>query len=344
MEKSSPLISADSHVIEPEDLWAKGLPQSMRANAPRYPSHPYQVHNGGAVGATRVKEMAVDGVSAEVLYPSLMLDQFSIKDAALQEACFRVYNEWLAEYCSHAPDRLFGIATLSLYDVEQAVKEARRCKDGGMRGVMIWQVPPEELSFGSKHYEKFFAAVEEMELPISMHANTGMPFVLGGAASWGSDAVRRITTLVNVKLMYAQNALTQFIFSGALERFPGMKTVLVENEVSWMPYFISQADKFYKRANFDNPGMTRLPSEYFERQIFSTFFNDPPTRWLFGNWGTDNCMWSNDFPHKNSTWPNSRQVLARDLKHLSEADRTKLVHDNVARLYELPVISALETA
>jgi predicted TIM-barrel fold metal-dependent hydrolase len=316
----------------------------MRADAPRYPSHPYNVHNGGAVGATRVKEMAVDGVSAEVLYPSLMLDQFSIKDPALQEACFRVYNDWLAEYCSHAPDRVFGICTISMYRIDQALKELERCKKNGMRGVMIWQVAPDDLSFGTRHYEKFWAAVQEMDMPVSMHANTGVPFVLGGAASWGSDAVKRITTLVNVKLMYAQNALTQFIFSGALERFPGLRVVLVENEVSWMPYFITQSDKFYKRANFDNPGMTRTPSEYFQRQIFSTFFNDPPSRWVFGNWGTDNFMWSNDFPHKNSTWPHSREVLARDLAHLSAADQTKLVHDNVMRLYKLPVIQPLATA
>lgn len=341
---SLPLISADSHVIEPEDLWARGLPQALRSSAPRYPSHPYQVHNGGAVGATRVKEMAVDGVSAEVLYPSLMLDQFSIKDAALQEACFRTYNNWLAEYCSHAPDRVFGVCTISLYRIDEALKELERCKKAGMRGVMIWQVPPEDLSFASQHYEKFWAAVQEMEMPVSMHANTGIPFVLGGAAKWGSDAVKRITTLVSVKLMYAQNALTQFIFSGALERFPELKIVLVENEVSWMPYFISQSDKFYKRADFVNPGMKRYPGEYFTRQIFATFFNDPPSRLLFGNWGTDNFMWSNDFPHKNSTWPNSREVIARDMKHLSDADRGKLVHDNVVRLYKLPVIAPLVAA
>jgi predicted TIM-barrel fold metal-dependent hydrolase len=197
------------------------------------------------------------------------------------------------------------------------------------------------LSFGTRHYEKFWAALQEMDMPVSMHANTGVPFVLGGAASWGSDAVKRITTLVNVKLLHAQNALTQFIFSGALERFPGLKVVLVENEVSWLPYFISQSDKFYKRANFDNPGMARTPSEYFQRQIFSTFFNDPPSRWIFGNWGTGNFMWSNDFPHKNSTWPNSREVLARDLAHLSAADRTRLVHDNVMRLYKLPPIQPI---
>ena len=90
--------------------------------------------------------------------------------------------------------------------------------------------------------------------------------------------------------------------------------------------------------------MKLLPSEYFKRQIFATFFNDPTTRILFPEWGTDNCMWSNDYPHSNSTWPKSREVIARDLGHLSEATRANLLHGNVTRLYNLPTLALVPLA
>src|SRR5437899_939111 len=96
------LISADSHVMEPADLWVRELPAKFRDVAPRYPEHKlgegFQHHPGGRDPRERVKEMATDGVSAEVLYPTLGLPLFSLDDPELQEACFRVYNDWLIDY------------------------------------------------------------------------------------------------------------------------------------------------------------------------------------------------------------------------------------------------------
>ncbi len=329
------LISADSHVIEPEDLWLKQLPSSLRDQAPRYPKHPFQAHEGGSNPVARIKEMAMDGVSGEVLYPSLTMDQFGIKDPKLQEACLRVYNDWLFEYCSHSPDRLFGIGTISTYDMDSAVREAERCKKAGMRGLMIWQVPPEELAFSTNHYEKFWAAAQEMDMPVNLHILTGAPYAPGVLGRGGTDAPKRLTYLVNTKVLYAENSLVQIIASGVLERYPRLKIVFVENEVSWLPFVLSQWDKYCARGTFESQ-MTMLPSEYFRRQVFATFFNDPPTRMMFRDWGTDNCMWSNDFPHKNSTWPKSREVIARDLGALPADIQAKLLHQNVTRLYGLP--------
>ena len=208
-----------------------------------------------------------------------------------------------------------------------------------MRGLMIWQVPPDEFSFATRHYEKFWAAAAELELPVSMHVNTGAPYAVGSADKWGRDLVQRLTKLVAVKSLHVQNTLIQIICSGVLARHPKLNFVLVENEMSWLPFFLWQLDRYYSRTGeFDNPGMTMLPSEYFQRQMYATFFNDPPSKFILGNWGTDNCMWSNDFPHKNSTWPNSSSVLDRDLGGLPGAVREKLVHGNVKRLYQLPDI------
>ena len=135
--------------------------------------------------------MAVDGVSAEVLYPSLAMDQYSLEDVRLQEACFRVYNDWIIEYCVAAPDRLFGIAMISTYDVEHAVVELQRCKDAGLRGAMIWQAPPEELAFSTDHYERFWAAAQDFEMPVDLHILTGARTVLSPERVFGESPFRR---------------------------------------------------------------------------------------------------------------------------------------------------------
>ena len=141
---------------------------------------------------------------------------------------------------------------------------------------------------------------------------------------------------MNIKILYASNMLGDILSSGALERYPGLKIVIVENEVSWLPFFVTKFDEYAKRAGEDST-LTMLPSECFRRQVFATFFNDAVGGHNFDWWGVDNCMWSNDYPHPNSTWPNSREIIARDLGHLSAGDRGKLVQGNVARLYNLPV-------
>src|SRR5205814_2115726 len=113
------IISADSHVMEPVDLWKKGVPEKYREAAPLYPPHKlgegFQQREGGWDPNARITEMEVDGLSAEVLYPTLLLKLFALDDAGLQEACFRAYNDWLIEYCSVDRDRLIGVAN-ALFD------------------------------------------------------------------------------------------------------------------------------------------------------------------------------------------------------------------------------------
>src|SRR5262245_37449184 len=136
------LISADSHVIESPTLWLEDLPPALRAQAPRFPvgAGNFEAHRAGFDPHGRVGAMAVDGVDVEVLYPTLALNLFHLEDAELQQACFRVYNDWIAGYCAVDPQRLVGIGAISTYDIDQAVAEAGRCRDLGLRGLIIWQL------------------------------------------------------------------------------------------------------------------------------------------------------------------------------------------------------------
>lgn len=334
------LISADSHVIEDPLLWKKRLPRSFQDQAPVFPElkvgGAFQARPGGHDPKARVSEMQQDGVHGEVLYPSFCMDLYGLTDAALQEACFRVYNDWIIEYCAAAPDRLFGISNLSCYNIANAVKELERGKKAGIRGAMVWQIPPAAFPFHGDHYDPLWAAAQEMDMPISLHILTGEPYPFPRPVS-SRVAHEYFPHVVNEKLLYAANALSGLIAGGALERFPRLKLVLVENEVSWLPFVVSQFDKYASRGNLQSP-MKMLPGEYFQRQVYGTFFNDPPSSMLLGQWGTKNFMWSNDYPHPNSTWPNSRDVIQRDLGHLPVEAKTRLLSQNVKELYNLPQI------
>ena len=329
------IISADSHIIEPDDLWTKALPQSLKSKFPDYPKRNSPGEKtGGWDPKARIGEMEVDGVSAEVLYPTLGLRLFAIEDPELQEACFRIANDWMIEYCKVTPGRLIGIPMISLYNVKNAVKELERCKKAGLVGCLIWQVPPEHLRFTSDYYDPFWEAAADMNMPVNLHILTG--FNYSRFERKGLDTYR---TAVNDKLNDAANTLFDIVFSGVLARFPKLKIVYVENECAWLPFYTHEWDKYYVR--FKNkvplPFMKKLPGEYVNEQVYTTFFSDPSGGLLMNRYGQDTFMWSNDYPHAASTWPNSRKVIAEELGHLPKDVLRKVVRENVIKLYDLKI-------
>jgi len=200
-------------------------------------------------------------------------------------------------------------------------------------------VPPDELSFTTGHYDRLWATCQELNIPVSLHVLSGMPY--GPSRVVNYNLVPNLSGAVNMKLFYTSDSLLQIIGAGALDRFPNLKFVIVEAEVSWLPYSLAQWDRYLLKSGRHKGTLKLSASEYFERQVYGTFFNDPPVSILSRDWGTDNCMWSNDFPHGNSTWPKSRDVIARDLGHLPQATRAKLLSENVVKLYDLPALTPL---
>ncbi|MGH8066848.1 MAG: amidohydrolase family protein [Candidatus Entotheonellia bacterium] len=372
------LVSADSHVNEPGDLWVERMDKVFRDRAPRVvdnlpgrqpgsylvledipPIHLTQglgagkkpeelptffqqttykdARRGGWDPAERLKDMELDGVEAEVIYTTLGFRQFWFKDSALQQACFRAYNDWLAEYCAYAPTQLAGLALISLYDIEEAVKELRRCRQIGLKGAMIWASPPEDRPYSAPLYDPFWAAAQDLHMPLSLHAITGM-----GPESQATRAMGREIQPVDRYLRAVTGAdevkrtLTVFIFSGVLERFPGLKLVSAENNVGWLPFVIQRWDQAHATSRYmQTTPLTLRPSEYFQRQVYATFIDDAVGVENRHQIGIDNIMWSSDYPHTASTWPHSRDIIARDFKAAPEAEKWKIVRENVIELYDL---------
>ena len=361
------LIDADSHVSEPLDLWKERLPAKYRDRAPsmvaEYQGEPgawwvtegYQPHNvirgftvgktaeefdeflrnfsyagiraGGWDPAQRLKDMQQDGVEGDVLYTTLGFRMFWLKDASFQRACFKVYNDWLAAFCSHAPDRLKGLGLISLYDAKDGARELERCAKMGLAGALIWASPPEELPFYSATYDPFWAAAQELGMPLSLHEITGLERL-----QWEHIIPEKRVLLPIAAPHEVEKSFSTLILSGVLERFPRLKIVSAEVNCGWIPYFLQKLDKIGTKTPFP----TRLalrPSEYFRRQMYATFIDDRYAVIHRDEVGVDRLMWSSDYPHSASFWPHSREKIARDFEGVSEAETRKLVWENAAELY-----------
>ena len=329
------IISADSHIQEPEDLWVKNLPPSLKG---RYPTFPKRNSPGEKPGGwdpkARISEMETDGVSAEVLYPTLGLRLFAMEDAECQEACFKIANDWMIDYCKVTPGRLIGIPMISLYNIKNAIKELERCKQAGMVGCLIWQVPPEHLSFKTDYYDPFWEAAAELNMPVNLHILTGFNY-----SRFERKGLDTYKTAVNDKVNDAANTLFDLVFTGVLARFPKLKLVYVENECAWLPFYQHEWDKYYTRfkTKVPLPFMKKLPGEYIDEQVYATFFSDPCGGQLMNRFGQDTFMWSNDYPHAASPWPHSRDVIAAELGHLPKEVLRKVVRENVIKLYNLKI-------
>jgi predicted TIM-barrel fold metal-dependent hydrolase len=328
------LISADSHVFEPVSVWGGLLPPTFwpdegKGFAERPAGHDPEV---------RLQDMATDGVSAEVLYPSLGLPLFGIDDVALHEAACHAYNQWLAAFCRPHPDRLLAIGMVPTFGIDRALAEIAYCADQGFEGLMVWQAPHPDLPFTSAHYERVWADAAARQLPVSLHILTGFNYSRGRMDL--APPLELYRGSVNLKLLSAMDAVFDLVFGGALERHPDLRIVLVENEVGWLPFVIDQWDYYVERFGASRPlDIARQPSQIIRDQVRVTFFRDPTTAHLFDWWGADICMWSSDYPHGNSTWPHSRQHVARNLGGLERAVQDRIVRRNVADLYGLETAS-----
>ncbi len=373
------VISADSHVMEPADFWLKRLDARFREQAPRVikKEHgpgvvfvapgisPFPVAAGFARGmggedlkehmnkgyeaarpsgwdpAERIKDQDVDGVEAEVLYTTLGMPLFGLENADLQRACFRVYNDWVAEFCSYKPRRLIGSALISLEDIGEGVKELERCAKIGLRGAMIWGSPPEDKPYSSRAYDPLWQAASELRMPLSLHVITGK----GRESKLQIDPVTgslRNAAAGSWPEMYAgliheiQRSLSSIIFGGVLERFPKLRIVSAENDVGWLPHFMYRLDHAQEKfAAMVAEPIPLKPSEYIRRQLFATFQDDPVGPAAYKLFGEANYMWASDFPHADSTWPNSRQVIEKDFASVPPEVTRKIVFENVVRLYNL---------
>jgi predicted TIM-barrel fold metal-dependent hydrolase len=363
---SETIISADSHFVEPPEMWAERIEPAFRERAPHVvhdlDGRPgaflvcegMQPTSGGAFfaagtapedlpqvlakgygelpehvrdPAARLKAQDADGVAAEVLYSSYGMQLFHLDDGALRRACFAAFNDWAADYCAHDSNRLVGVGLVALDDVPSAVTELERIAGKGLRGAMIWAEPPEDRPYSHPDYDPFWAAAQHHDMKLSLHSLTSRR---RDADPAGGDMLYRSV------LLYQEVArtLSDLVLHGTLERFPSLKFVSAENEIAWLPFHLWRMDQLHEKLHAMSPvTLSMKPSEYFQRQFWATFIEDPLFPATMSYMGARNIMWSNDFPHLASTWPRSHDFVDENLATVPAADRRAIVHDTVAALY-----------
>jgi predicted TIM-barrel fold metal-dependent hydrolase len=356
-------ISADSHVVEPGNLWldyidpvyrdrapqlvhgkehdswvcdgleplavgllaAAGVPADALEHQGRFETH---IPRGAWDPHARLEQIEADGVQAEVIYPTIGLTLFGIEDPHFKHACFRAYNDWVADFCAVYPDRFKAVGLLPTEDIEVATRELERCRDLGLVGGAIALEADRDSRYADPAYDSLWAAAEALETPLSLHVFTG--------SSKGKPGRKRDIADGIVEPMWVQRALGLMVFAGVFERYPGLRIVSVESDAGWLPYFLERIDYIFERRQKLYPmNLSRelLPSEMIRRGARFTFLRDRAAVLARHQIGLPLLLWSTDYPHNGSTWPTSREVLDQLMQDVPADEQHRMVAGNVAELY-----------
>ena len=363
------LVSSDSHVMEPPDLWLNHRDPEYKDRAPHVVNEgefdqwyadgdikfgivgsntqagrrfeaPETIQSegsyedvllGGMDPHAHVKDMDLDGVAGGVIYPSMGLTTWIIPSSDLLSAIFRAYNDWLAEFCSPYPSRLRGLAMLNVDAVEEGVRELRRSKDLGLAGAMI----PQRPVFGrydSPMYEPLWQTAVDLNMPLAIHI---------GTSRWRPNDVpshgpgKGLVEFTNQEYDMKDN-ITALLYSDIFERHPNLMIGVAEYEIAWAPYLLNRMDRLYiERPNRFTHRFadSKLPSDFFKSNMFLSFQEDALGIQLREYVGVNTLMWGSDYPHAESTFPKSREIVDQIMEGVPEDEKALIVGENCARVF-----------
>jgi predicted TIM-barrel fold metal-dependent hydrolase len=265
-----------------------------------------------------------------------------LPDEQLKLECVRAYNDWLHEWCSEDSRRLLPIVSTPFWDIEATVKEIERCAAKGFRGILFtgepqrWGMP----FFAERDWDPLWDVAQQTGLPISFHIGSGDM----DSAYKNSERVRAmkyksvIATRGTVAMLLDNAAqVTDFLLAGVLPRFPGLKVVSVESGAGWIPFVLESVDYYFEtfQVSDDLSMYEDRPSEYFKRQMYSTFFFEEFTsQEQVEAMGVENLLFETDFPHPSCLYAdNVGKMIDRMTASLTEETGHKILWENSAKLY-----------
>jgi predicted TIM-barrel fold metal-dependent hydrolase len=373
-----PLISADSHIVEPPNCYVDFIEPKYRAAAPRIEKNKHGVDtfviegmkHGLPLGllagagippdqlraqrnasfvdlaraswdpAARVAIQDEENVCAEIIYASVGMVLCSHPDFAYKSACFQAYNRWLQTFCAGAPKRLFGLAQTAVDSVDGAIADFRAAKEMGMVGMMMTGNPKHE-DYDHPDYDALWECAVDLDLPICFHILTSNDH--GVETAFKAERGHPANGFMNI-IRGVQNVMGVFVFGGVFERHPKLRMVVAEGDAGWVPHYMYRADHAAERLGTGlERTISKPPSSYVANNIWFTFQDDATayqTEILVGDKAladSGRLIWASDYPHTDSTYPRSQQILTKQMAHLSAAQRNAIVHDNVKQLFRLPI-------
>ncbi len=368
-------ISADSHVTEPGDCYVDRIDPAFRDRAPRATTdktmgavmdidngksripygmiaaagrpaetiHPFtyvgweELHAGGWDPKARIEEQDRDGVSTEVLYPSVGMLLCNHPDADYKRACFDAYNLWISEFQSHAPARLVGLGQTALRSVEEGIEDLERMADLGLRGAMLpgFAACHADGDYDDHRWDPLWRAAVELDMPLSFHILT-----TGADDLAGRFRGPKMNSFLGI-IRGCQDIIGTLVFGGVFARHPDLKVVCVEADAGWVPHWMYRADHAFDRhRKWLTADLDRPPSEYFRENVYVTFQDDWVAFQVTHLLNHKRLMWANDHPHSDATWPNSQHVVSQHTAHLDVEVRDDILWRNCADLYRLEVAPA----
>jgi predicted TIM-barrel fold metal-dependent hydrolase len=279
----------------------------------------------------RLKDMERDGVDAEVIF-GILGAATRLNDHEAAREMFRIYNDWLADFCRHYPDRQIGLACLPYGDIDAAVQEVHRVATMGIRGLELscsWDMDP----MWHPVWEPLWKAVSDVNLPLHFHT---FPSTSSTARDKATGLSKRAALFVGVSgfQMNLVNILAALVGAAVLERYPNLRVSFGESGIGWIPYALDRMD-FEWEDRFRDLGLTMKPSDYWRRQCKATFQFDRIGTRLIDEMGAETLMWASDYPHTDGVWPESDKYIEEQFGHLPADVVKKITCENAGKFYGL---------
>src|SRR5579883_261316 len=365
------VMDSDMHIMEPPDLWERYIDPEFKSQAPRgltsdnvrdlrilLPGESISPEDANARAINRgrnfdrnqelyedharrgwgpdcqLEAMDVEGLDVAVLFPSRGLSVLTMPgyDPRLAAAIARAYNDWMHDFCKPDPNRLFGAGMLSVYDIKDAIAEAKRCKNElGFKAVFCRSNIVNGHNWESDYYEPLWDTLEELNLPIGFHEATGSRSRQSGDWFSPNFGLRRIYGQPFEQML----GLGAFVAGGVLARHPKLKIAFLEANCSWAPWLVWRMDELWElEGDVFMPDLEMKPSDYFKRQcVLSVEPDEIPAKYMIDMFGADQLVFSTDYPHGDSRYPHATEAFLE--LPLSEEDKRKILWDNCARFYSL---------
>jgi predicted TIM-barrel fold metal-dependent hydrolase len=305
-----------------------------------------EIHLGAFDPKARIEVMDDSGIWAQICFPnSIGLGGHGIsdivKDPVLRLLCVQIYNDAMAEVQADSGQRLLPMPVLPAWSVDECVAEAKRVASLDLRGVNMTSDPQDVggPDLANRAWDPLWEVCADLHLPVHFHIGASLTtMTYFGTYPWESqDDDTKLA--IGGTLLFIGNArvVTNIILSGLLDRHPTLQMVSVESGVGWIPFILEALDyEMSENAPKQLAQMSMLPSEYFKRNLFATFWfekNNIPA--LIASVGEDSVLFETDFPHPTCLYPKPLETVAEKMSALTPEVQRKILGENAAKLYRL---------
>ncbi|MBV1688707.1 amidohydrolase [Novosphingobium sp. G106] len=379
-----PIFDADAHIDPPYDMWKEYLPNHLKPRAPVIEarddadyivfegnSRPVMMINNQA-GRTgkdfkmkgrlseqrntydpqkRLADMDLDGIDQAILFGGGPLGTF---DNELYLASFEAFSNWVMDWASNAPHRLFPVGHSPMRDIDETIEHVKRLAKMGFKMVQLpafpqnpdaWKTtseiknmksgqvsaqtgdPKGALQYYQPEFDRLWKVLSDLGMVITFH--------LGGRVPRFGEKQHFLPDMPMSKLAMAE-PIGIFIFNGIFDRFPDLRIGSMESGVGWFSWYAEYCDRTWEKQRYWTESVIdKLPSYFMDQNVWGSFIQDRAGILLRDLPGGKNIMWSSDYPHSETTFPNSHAIIKRDFAGVPDKDIQDIVCNNAKRLLRL---------